>query len=80
MTNTCHFAISSSMVITADILLAERCLNTCATVLRHDGKSFDAARIGRAPFILLGHPRDHARPARRDGWGWRSPAALQQGG
>ena len=37
-----------SVVITADILLAERCCNAGATVLRHDGKPFDAANIGSA--------------------------------
>ena len=37
-----------SVVITADILLAERCLKEGAVVLRHDGKSFDAASIGSA--------------------------------
>ncbi|PZT86572.1 MAG: YaiI/YqxD family protein [Citromicrobium sp.] len=37
-----------SLVITADILLAERCLKAGATVLRHDGNSFDAASIGSA--------------------------------
>ena len=37
-----------SVVITADILLAERCLKAGATVLRHDGKAFDAASIGSA--------------------------------
>ncbi|MEO1967103.1 MAG: YaiI/YqxD family protein [Sphingomonadaceae bacterium] len=37
-----------SVVITADILLAERCLKAGATMLRHDGKSFDAASIGSA--------------------------------
>ncbi|WP_341710876.1 YaiI/YqxD family protein [Erythrobacter sp.] len=37
-----------SVVVTADILLAERCLKAGATVLRHDGKSFDAASIGSA--------------------------------
>ncbi|UOR16483.1 YaiI/YqxD family protein [Qipengyuania aquimaris] len=41
-------ATPSTVVITADILLAERCLKTGATVLRHDGKSFDAASIGSA--------------------------------
>ena len=41
-------ATPSSVVITADILLAERCLKAGATVLRHDGKSFDAASIGSA--------------------------------
>ena len=34
--------------ITADILLADRCLKAGATVLRHDGKPFDAASIGTA--------------------------------
>ena len=37
-----------SVVVTADILLAERCLKAGAAVLRHDGKSFDAASIGSA--------------------------------
>ena len=37
-----------SVVVTADILLAERCLKAGATVLRHDGKLFDAASIGSA--------------------------------
>ena len=37
-----------SVVITADILLAERCLKAGATVLRHDGRAFDAASIGSA--------------------------------
>ena len=37
-----------TVAITADILLAERCCNAGATVLRHDGKTFDAANIGSA--------------------------------
>jgi len=37
-----------SVVITADISLADRCLKAGATVLRHDGKPFDAASIGSA--------------------------------
>ncbi|RJY09943.1 YaiI/YqxD family protein [Aurantiacibacter aquimixticola] len=37
-----------SVVITADILLAERCLKAGAVVLRHDGREFDAASIGSA--------------------------------
>ncbi|MDP4576122.1 YaiI/YqxD family protein [Qipengyuania sp. G39] len=41
-------ASPSTVVITADILLAERCLKAGATVLRHDGKPFDAASIGSA--------------------------------
>ncbi len=36
------------MVITGDILLAERCLKTGARVLKHDGHEFDAASIGSA--------------------------------
>ena len=36
------------MVITADILLAERCLKEGAQVLAHNGKPFDAASIGGA--------------------------------
>ena len=41
-------AEARSVVITADILLAERCLKTGATVLAHNGKPFDAASIGSA--------------------------------
>ena len=37
-----------SVVVTADILLAERCLKAGAKVLRHDGREFDAASIGSA--------------------------------
>nr|WP_137677730.1 YaiI/YqxD family protein [Parerythrobacter lutipelagi] len=37
-----------SVVITADILLAERCLKVGATVLAHNGKPFDTASIGAA--------------------------------
>lgn len=37
-----------SVVVTGDILLAERCLKTGATVLAHNGKPFDAASIGAA--------------------------------
>ncbi len=37
-----------SVVITADILLAERCLKAGAVVLAHNGKPFDAASIGTA--------------------------------
>ncbi|WP_338245504.1 YaiI/YqxD family protein [Aurantiacibacter hainanensis] len=37
-----------SVVITADILLAERCLKAGAQVLAHNGKPFDTASIGSA--------------------------------
>ena len=37
-----------SVVVTADILLAERCLKAGAVVLRHDGREYDAASIGSA--------------------------------
>ena len=37
-----------SVVVTADILLAERCLKAGARVLAHDGRAFDAASIGNA--------------------------------
>ena len=37
-----------SVVITGDILLAERCLQAGAQVLAHNGKPFDAASIGSA--------------------------------
>ena len=38
----------STVVVTADILLAERCLKAGAVVLAHNGKPFDAASIGSA--------------------------------
>ena len=41
-------ATPRSVVITADILLAERCLKAGARVLKHDGREFDAASIGSA--------------------------------
>ncbi len=41
-------ADARSVVITADILLAERCLKAGARVLKHDGREFDAASIGSA--------------------------------
>ena len=37
-----------SVVITADILLADRCVKAGAAVLAHNGKPFDAASIGAA--------------------------------
>lgn len=37
-----------AVVITGDILLAERCLKAGAQVLGHNGKPFDAASIGSA--------------------------------
>ncbi len=41
-------ATDRSVVITGDILLAERCLKAGAQVLAHNGKPFDAASIGSA--------------------------------
>ncbi|MEM7666388.1 MAG: YaiI/YqxD family protein [Pseudomonadota bacterium] len=41
-------ADARSVVITGDILLAERCLKAGAQVLAHNGKPFDAASIGSA--------------------------------
>ena len=41
-------ADARSVVITADILLAERCLKAGARVLKHDGREFDTASIGSA--------------------------------
>lgn len=41
-------ADSRSVVITADILLAERCLKAGAQVMAHNGKPFDTASIGGA--------------------------------
>ena len=41
-------ADARSVVVTGDILLAERCLKAGARVLKHDGRAFDAASIGSA--------------------------------
>ena len=41
-------ASPSSVVVTGDILLAERCLKAGAQVLAHTGKPFDAGSIGAA--------------------------------
>ena len=41
-------ASPKTVVITADILLAERCLKAGAQVLAHNGKPFDTASIGAA--------------------------------
>jgi uncharacterized protein len=41
-------ADARTVVITGDILLAERCLKAGATVLGHNGKPFTAASIGGA--------------------------------
>ncbi|TCJ38958.1 YaiI/YqxD family protein [Parafrankia sp. BMG5.11] len=41
-------ASPSSVVVTDDILLAERCLKAGAQVLAHTGKPFDAGSIGAA--------------------------------
>ncbi|MBE5074654.1 YaiI/YqxD family protein [Erythrobacteraceae bacterium E2-1 Yellow Sea] len=41
-------ADSRSVVVTGDILLAERCLKKDATVLAHNGRPFNAASIGGA--------------------------------
>ncbi|QZH75557.1 MAG: YaiI/YqxD family protein [Erythrobacter sp.] len=37
-----------ALVVTGDILLAERCLKAGARVLKHDGREFDTASIGGA--------------------------------
>ena len=41
-------ANAAAVVITGDILLADRCLKTGATVIAHNGRPFTAASIGRA--------------------------------
>ena len=41
-------AAANSVVITGDILLAERCLKTGASVIAHTGKPFTLASIGGA--------------------------------
>ena len=38
----------ASIVVTGDILLADRCVKAGATVLAHTGRRFDAASIGAA--------------------------------
>ncbi len=39
---------AATLVITGDILLADRCLKAGATVLGHDGRAFTTAMIGSA--------------------------------
>ena len=41
-------ADAAAVVITGDILLADRCLKTGATVIAHNGRPFTAASIGGA--------------------------------
>ena len=41
-------AEAATVVITGDILLADRCLKKGATVIAHNGKPFTAASIGGA--------------------------------
>jgi uncharacterized protein YaiI (UPF0178 family) len=41
-------AVAGVIVITADILLADRCLKSGATVLAHNGKPFTGSGIGNA--------------------------------
>ena len=41
-------ADTSTVVVTGDILLADRCLKAGATVIGHNGKPFTAASIGSA--------------------------------
>ncbi len=41
-------ADASSVVVTGDILLADRCLTAGATVIGHDGRPFTSASIGGA--------------------------------
>lgn len=41
-------AAPGTIVVTADILLADRCVKAGATVLAHDGRAFDRASIGHA--------------------------------
>jgi uncharacterized protein YaiI (UPF0178 family) len=41
-------ADARTVVVTGDILLADRCLKTGATVIGHNGKPFTAASIGSA--------------------------------
>jgi len=67
-------ATPRSVVITADILLADRALKAGAVVLAPTGKAFTAASIG--PAIDARH---HGRLARRNGGGHRRPATLLQG-
>ena len=42
----------ASVVITGDILLAERALKAGARVLKHNGEEFDAASIGSAIAVV----------------------------
>ena len=54
-------ADARTVVITGDILLADRCLKAGATVIGHNGKPFTSASIGGA----IATAGDHGRPARR---------------
>ena len=53
-------AHAKTVVITGDILLADRCLKAGATVIGHNGKPFTAASIG----VCNRDARDHGRLAR----------------
>ena len=67
-------ADARAIVVTADILLADRCLKAGATRDRADRQALHDQldrRRGR-------HPRDHGRPARRDGRRHRRPGPLRQ--
>ena len=71
-------ADAKTLVITGDILLADRCLKAGATVIGHNGKAFTTASIGSAIAT-----RDHGRSA---GWSSRGrrrgrrTGAIRQGG
>ena len=69
-------ADARAVVVTADILLADRCLKAGAAVIGPNGKPFTASSIGARDR----DPRDHGRPARRRGGRCdRRPAAVRQG-
>ena len=64
-----------TVVITGDILLADRCLKEGATVIGHNGKPFTSASIGGA-IATRAIMADLRAGGRRD----RRPGAVRQGG
>ena len=67
-------ATRESVVITGDILLADRCLKKGATVIGNNGKPFTAGKYRRRNC----DPGDHGGPPRRR-WSYRRAGALRQG-
>ncbi len=67
--------VPGDIVITADILLADRCLRKSGRVLGPKGVAFTEDAIGDA--VTTRRPSRHAPPVGRD---WRGPCPVRQGG